>query len=115
MVFSCSKEDDQLVIPEGVLTKEEYIKVLTDLSLAESAANLNILNVKIEKMDSVYAFDPLQENNVSRGKYDSTALFYSQHPKEYKEIYDEVLKRLSEMESNRKGTVKDSAQKPSSK
>ncbi|MGZ4090310.1 MAG: DUF4296 domain-containing protein, partial [Bacteroidia bacterium] len=86
--ISCSKEEEELVIPEGILSKDEYVKVLTDLSLAESAANLNIQGLKLEKMDSAYAFNPLKENNVSRGKYDSTSLFYSQHPQEYKEIYE---------------------------
>lgn len=100
-----------MIIPGGILSREEYVTVLRDLSLAESAANLNVKNVRIEKTDSVYAFDPLKENHVSRGKYDSTALFYSNHPDLYKEVYDEVLKQLSEMQAKRKSVVRDSVKK----
>lgn len=109
LIISCS-EDKTVSIPENILSKEEYAKVLTDLSLAESAANLNIKNVRIDKIDSTYAFDPLKENGVSRSKYDSTALFYAEHPDLYNEVYDEVLTKLSEMQSAKKA-VTDSVKK----
>lgn len=109
LVFACS-EDKTVFIPENILSKEEYAKVLTDLSLAESAANLNIKNVRIDKIDSAYAFDPLKENGVSKSKYDSTALFYAEHPDLYNEVYDQVLTKLSEMQSAKK-TVTDSVKK----
>jgi hypothetical protein len=108
--FSCS-DDNEVKIPSGVLDKEEYVSVLTDLALAESAANLNVKNVRIEKLDSTYAFDPLKEHHISSEKYNATARFYAEHPDLYKEVYEEVLKRLSELESGRKGTVKDSLKK----
>ncbi|MBA3664995.1 MAG: DUF4296 domain-containing protein [Bacteroidetes bacterium] len=111
IAVSCSSSQDEVKIPEGILSREEFIKVITDLSLAESAANLNVKNVKMEKMDSVYAFNPLKENKISRGKFDSTASFYARHPKLYKEVYDEALKKLTEMEAARKGTVKDTLKK----
>ncbi|MCW3077381.1 MAG: hypothetical protein JWO32_1990 [Bacteroidetes bacterium] len=109
-MFSCSNEEE-IKIPENILSKEQYTRVLTDLALAESAANLNIKNVRIEKTDSTYAFDPLKENNISKARYDSSALYYAEHPELYKEVYDEVLKRLSEMQSKRKGVLTDSLKK----
>lgn len=99
---SCSEKENSVTIPDHILNKEKYTDLLLSLALAESAANLNVKNVKIEKLDSAYAFSPLKENNVSRAQYDSSASFYSEHPDLYKEVYDEVLKRLSEMESKRK-------------
>lgn len=102
ILHSCGEKENSVVIPENILSKEKYTDLLLSLALAESAANLNVKNVKIEKLDSAYAFNPLKENKVSRAQYDSTASFYSEHPDLYKEVYDEVLKRLSEMESKRK-------------
>jgi hypothetical protein len=49
-------------------------------------------------MDSAYAFDPLEENNVSRSQYDSAVSFYSKHPAVYKKIYENVLATLSKMQ-----------------
>lgn len=108
-LVSC-KEEKQARVPDTILSKEKFTKVLIDLSLAESAANLNIKNVRIEKIDSTYAFDPLKENNVSKEQYDAAALFYTEHPDLYKEVYDEVLKTLTEMQAKKK-TVTDSVKK----
>ena len=71
---------------------------MVDFSLAESASNLNVKNLPAEKMDSAYAFDPLEENNVSRSQYDSAVSFYSKHPSIYKKIYENVLATLSKMQ-----------------
>jgi hypothetical protein len=100
-LLSCEEGDNEVRIPPGILTKEEFSKVLADLALAESAANLNIKNVKIEKTDSAYAFDPFAENHITQAKYDSSALFYAKHPELYKEAYDEALRLLSEMQAHR--------------
>ncbi|MBI2721896.1 MAG: DUF4296 domain-containing protein [Bacteroidetes bacterium] len=102
LLGSCSGDNKSVSIPDHILSKEKYADVLVSLALTESAANLNIKNVKIEKLDSAYSFDPLKEKKISRAQFDSTASFYSEHPDLYKEVYDEVLKRLSEMESKRK-------------
>lgn len=101
----CSEKENSVTIPDHILSKEKYADVLLSLALAESAANLNVKNVKLEKLDSAYSFDPLKEKKISRAQYDSTASFYSEHPDLYKEVYDEVLKRLSEMESKRKVVI----------
>jgi len=109
LFFSCNSEDAELKIPDNILNREQYAKVLLDMTLAESAANLNVKNLRIEKMDSAYAFDPLKENNITKTQYDSSVAFYSRHPEVYKEVYDNVLERLSEMEAQR--VAKDSLKK----
>lgn len=101
VVMSSCSGGDGVNIPAYVLPKEKYVKLIVNFSLAESAANLNIKATPIQKVDSVYHFDPLKENGVSKEQYDTTVWFYSQHPELYKEIYEEVLKTLSEMESSR--------------
>lgn len=102
LCISCSREN-ATIIPENVLSKEKFEEILFDMSLAEAAININVKNVKPEKMDSVYAFDPLKENNVSRAEYDTSLHFYSAHPELYKEVYDKVLERLSEFEAKSVG------------
>jgi len=98
--YQCSQnnlesEDAQ----DNILNKELFSKILVEFALAESAANLNIKGVSIQKIDSVYAFDPLYENKVRKSQYDSTLIYYAHHPKEYKIIYENVLVVLSKLEA----------------
>src|ERR1043165_60763 len=79
---ACKPEPEEIVtVPDGLLTPEEIVPVLTESYLAESASGLNVLNVAGNKFDSVYVFDPLKDNNIQRAQLDSSLAFYSKHPK----------------------------------
>jgi Domain of unknown function (DUF4296) len=93
-----SGDDSDLTIPDTILSEEKFTKLIVDFSLAESASNLNVKNFPAEKMDSAYAFDPLEENKISKSQYDSAVSFYSKHPAIYKKIYENVLATLSRMQ-----------------
>ena len=98
-VASCaSHQEDEHYVPENILSEEAFTKLIVDFSLAESASNLNVKNLPAEKMDSAYAFDPLEENKISKNQYDSAVSFYSKHPLIYKKIYENVLTTLSKMQ-----------------
>jgi hypothetical protein len=96
-----SEEEKKVEIPSYVLNEEQFTKLLTDYALAESAANLNVKNVALNKTDSVYAFNPLVENNVSKEQYDSTLSFYVHHPLLYKKVYENVLESLTKFQAAR--------------
>jgi hypothetical protein len=108
-IFSCGRkqEEEDSVIPSYVLDQKQYVKLLVDMALSEAASNVNIKGVATQKYDSVYKFDPLKENKITKAKYDSTLAFYSRHPKMFKDLYDEVLTELSEMKSKREQEKKD--------
>jgi predicted peroxiredoxin len=102
LLLSCSTSSNNHVqIPGTVLSEEKFAKVLADFALAEGAANMNIKNVAFQTFDTVYAFNPLKENNIRKTQYDSTILFYSQHIELYKNVYENVLALLSEMQVKR--------------
>jgi hypothetical protein len=108
-LLSCGKNSGkEEEIPAGILSQEQFTKVLADFALAESAANMNIKNVVIQKTDSVYAFDPLLENNVRKSQYDSTVFYYTARPELYKKVYEQVLEALSELQAKRNGLKVDS-------
>ena len=98
--FSC--KDPKKEIPPNVLDKEKFSDILVDFTLADSAAGINILNAGAGKTDSVYAFNPLYDNNITRENFDTTLHFYSHHPKLFKEAYELALEKLSKMQSSRK-------------
>jgi len=97
---SCKPEPEEIVaVPQGLLTPDEIVPVLTESYLAESASGLNVLNVPGNKFDSVYVFDPLKDNNIQRAQLDSSLAFYSKHPKMLKSIFDKVLERMSRIQA----------------
>ena len=53
-------------------------------------------------MDTVYAFNPLLDNNIKRFTFDTTLYFYSHHPKLFKEVYVLALEKLSKLQASRK-------------
>ena len=109
LLFSCRSADEENVsIPTNILSEEKFTKVIADFALAESASNINVKNIPSEKSDSVYAFDPLVENKVSRAQYDSSIVFYSKHPVLYRKIYEGVLVILSKMQVKKDSTKTDS-------
>ena len=98
--YQCSQNNlESEAAQDNILNKELFSKILVEFALAESAANLNIKGVSVQKIDSVYAFDPLYENKVRKSQYDSTLIYYAHHPKEYKIIYENVLVVLSKLEA----------------
>jgi hypothetical protein len=110
--FSCEPKNEAVVTtPPNILNETTFTKLLVDYALAESAANLNIKNVSLLRLDSTYAFAPLKENNISRSKYDSTLMFYSKHTVLYKKIYENVLAELSEIKTARDTLKMDSIHK----
>lgn len=96
-----SENEEKVQIAANILNEERFTELLVDFSLAESAANINIKGVPVIKLDSVYAFNPLEENNVRKSQYDSTLVFYAKNAKLYKKIYENVLERLTQIQLER--------------
>lgn len=87
--------------PANLVPESEFIGLLVDLSISESAANINIKQVTNLRLDSVYAFNPLEERKIRKSQYDSTLAYYSEHIPEYKAVYDSVLDRISAKQAER--------------
>jgi hypothetical protein len=112
LLSKCGKKSgEESQVPPEILSKEVFTKVLTDFALAESAANMNVKNTDLRKLDSVYAFNPLIDNGVTQSQYDSAITYYIAHRELYKEVYENVLVALSELQANRNPVVKDTSAK----
>ncbi|MBN8692011.1 MAG: DUF4296 domain-containing protein [Bacteroidetes bacterium] len=98
--ISC--KEDENTIPAHVLDKEKFSDVIVDFTLAESASGINVLNVPGQKTDTVYSFNPLLDNNITKAEFDTSLYFYSHHPKIFREVYEIALEKLSRMQASRK-------------
>lgn len=111
VMISCSKNEEEAEIPSTILSEEKFTKLIVDFALAESTSNINVKNLPADKMDSLYNFDPLIDNNVSKSQYDSTIAFYSKHPGLYKKVYENVLVELSKMQVKKDSVTTDPVSK----
>lgn len=102
IVFFPSCKEDENTIPENVLDKEKFSDVIVDFTLAESAASINVLNVPGQRIDTVYSFNPLIDNQISKAQFDTSLYFYSHHPKLFREVYEITLEKLSRIQASRK-------------
>jgi len=109
--FCGKKQAQKEELPQGMMSEETFTRVLTDFALAESAASMNIKNTDLRKLDSIYAFDPLADNGVTRQQYDSAISFYVRRPELYKKIYENVLTALSDLQAKRNPLIKDTISK----
>ena len=50
-LISCSVKNDDVLIPENILSKEETIKIITDCYLAEGASGINVKAVNGQSID----------------------------------------------------------------
>ncbi len=102
LFVACSSNNNEIEIPENVLTKKKMIDVLTLFYLAEGTSGINVKNVETPKFDSTYAFNPLKDKGINKSTFDSSLVFYSKHPTTLKLIYEKVLENLSEIQAKGK-------------
>lgn len=110
MLYSCA-EEKEVVIPENVLSKEKMATVMTDIHLLEASMTLNFSNaanmINGPEMQAT-TVQLLKKNNVTREQYQTSFIFYAEHPDLLTEVYKQVLNNLSQLQakvSNEKDTT----------
>jgi len=97
---SCAPRDEEGgPVPDYILKEDVFIDVLTDCYLGEGAAGINVKNVTGTKFDSAYLFNPFEDHRISKQQFDTTIVWYSQHPKKLKEVYNKLLENLSRIQA----------------
>lgn len=101
LLSSCTN-NQEIKIPNNILSEDKMIEVLTYCYLSEGASGINVKNVETPKFDSAYAFNPLKDKGIDKAKFDSSLIFYAKNPIQLKLIYDKVLEKLSEIQAKGK-------------
>jgi len=87
---SCEKE------PESIIGKSKFIKILTEIHLADGVILTKGLKRKIKKGDSVTYYNHVfKKYNISRNKFEKTIEYYAKHTDEYKIVYDSISANLN--------------------
>lgn len=85
-------------LQKDLLDKDELIPVLIDLHMAyaiQSSVSFRNISLDVDSVDVyTYIFD---KHNISKVVFDSSIAWYSRHPKQFTEIYDEVVMDLTQI------------------
>lgn len=96
-IFSCSKE---VKIPEYVIPHDKMVNIIADIHILDGLFTVNNVRRKFAK-DSIDYYNAVFTNyGYTRSDFDTSINFYSNNIDEYDKIYEEVLNRLNEMETN---------------
>lgn len=91
-ISSCGTDNDSI---EGVIEKEKFIELLTDVQIME-AMNQFIKNKETDyNLDFSYQWI-YEKYGITEDEFRSSVLYYTQDPETYEEIYDEVIIKISD-------------------
>jgi len=94
-LFSCGADKP----PKGILSKEKMVPIVLDQHFIEPIFNQRfaIGIPDTNAIEDLY-LSVLKKHKVDRKTFEKSVYYYGKHPEQYKEIYDEVLDRLNEMD-----------------
>ena len=113
VAVNCAKVGRTRLIPE-----KKFIDLLVDIHLADALSDRNPRDTIVEVLDSASLYGAVfRKHAVTKGEFDTTMVYYSAHPEEFRKLYDVVLARLKMMEEEEKnrdkgqqGTTRDEGQ-----
>ena len=97
MIIACKSEEKRL--PDGILSQEQMVDVITDLQMVEAAHKSLTLSSKIQKpmRDTSYTI-VFNKHHTDVNTFDSSLRAYTKHPTLFSEIMEEVELRLNSSE-----------------
>ncbi len=83
--------------PEGVLSPKEMEDILYDIHRTEGLLQVQGYNLKYKnKNTALYYEQTLRKHNITQAQFDSSLVWYTDHPKRFDKIYPKVITRLEE-------------------
>ena len=103
MLQSCgykSQKPPAVVKPSNLYSKEEMVKLITDVQLLEAAVNLkNAENQNLNKKDTLVYSDLFRKYRTSYSEFQENFNYYASQPEVLGSIYDEVISELTRREA----------------
>ena len=89
--------DKVVDLPEGYLSKEEMVDIMVDIHLVEGARSGTLLLGDTNKLPDYYA-RIYEKYGLTEAEFKTNFDWYTQHPQQLKEVYEEVIVELSKLE-----------------
>jgi hypothetical protein len=95
LVLACAKNR----VPKGILSQKKIIPVLVEMHLVEGIyAQRYTQKITRENYENDLYLTVLKKYKIDQKAFEASIFYYGKHPDKYKDVYDEVLNRLNEME-----------------
>jgi hypothetical protein len=102
VAVNCAKVGRTRLIPE-----KKFIDLLVDIHVADALSDRNPRDTIVEVLDSASLYGAVfRKHAVTQGEFDTTMVYYSAHPEDFRKLYDVVLARLKMMEEEEKNRDK---------
>lgn len=98
ILLGCAKEER----PDDVMGKTKMVEVMVDVHLAEGVEKTTILTLDSTIISGQAVYDYLYEKHgITEEEYARSFEWYSEHLKEFDEVYARVIEKLNQMEAAR--------------
>lgn len=99
-LVSCSNKEKA---PDYVIPYNDMVNILVEIHITDGLLTSNKVRRKLAKNDTTNFYNAILNNyDYSRKDFDTSLYYYSKNINQYDLIYEEVLNRLSEIESTLK-------------
>jgi len=102
LLVSCYTTENKIKhsSPSNLIEEETMVLILADVEIAESALRqMQNTNQEIGTRQETYYYSIFSKYDVSREQFDSSMAYYKKEPEMMDRIYEEVITRLSVIES----------------
>ena len=82
--------------PHGILTSRKMRSVLYDLHRAEAILQVEGLNYGHDEEVAKYYQVVLDKHHVTKAEFDSSLVWYTDHPQLFNKIYPKIMERVKE-------------------
>lgn len=102
LLSSCYNIHDGKKIPkpDDLIDRDKLVLVITDMEIAESTIREKLnLGQEIDGLQEEYYYAIFEKHDITKEQLDNSMAYYKQDLDELNDIYEEVITRLSVMES----------------
>jgi hypothetical protein len=101
ILFSCRPGDTPP--KKYFISRDSLVTILVDLHMVYSIQSTFEYRKLAEEYDSIDIYSEIfDKHNVTKAAFDSTIAYYSKHPEDLTNIYDEVIMQLTMMQDSMK-------------
>lgn len=98
LLASCDEGKEKT--PEYLLEEDKMVAVMVDMHIIETASNLKLISADSATIRYQEMFSSIfVTHEISKADYDSSLFYYATQTEQMPLIYDRVLERMYEMES----------------
>lgn len=99
-VISCGKKKKEFVVPDGIIKKEEMVKILADIHITEATINLrNVSATNTVSLNASLYKNVFVKHSIAKEEFEKSYTYYSGNTELFNDVYDNVITELTKMQA----------------